>query len=722
MLVLGTLTAVTFANSCQSGLVLDNKAIIGKDWRITEITRANLKYIFTENYWYPNLASDLYRPLTTLTYLFNYTILRNELNPVGYHIVNILLHALNALLAFALFQRLLRRPWAALAAAAIFAVHPLTTESVTNIVGRADLLATASVLTALLLHARGLEARRLRFWEPLGIALVTLAGVFCKESAVVIVALMPLYDFSFPPGGTARPVWRRLWQRFRDVGWLHYAALAPAVVSLLLARKLLLYYSPVYGQIAVDNPLVLTDFWTARMTAVKVLGHYLAMLFWPATLSCDYSYNQIRLFGWTLTGDGDWQAWVSLIVLVALGVVTWRARRRNPPLFFLLMFAAVAMLPTSNLVIYYGSIMAERTLYMPLVGLTGALAAMVLRTATLLGRRGIAMPRLARPVAALALAVLLAALAVRSHVRNRDWRDELSLWQSAIDACPDSHKVYKGMAEAMSKEQPRKATMEEVVAMVERGLAVFDKHPLPLEHEPIQLLTDVGIYYLMMGDDLALRAGVKPGQVNFDSIPWYEKSRNILERSARADKRVNELARQAQLSRGRPAEEIYDVGNPEIYRVLGTAMMRLRQYGPALEAISYQRRLDPANSEAYLLLGVCSMQIERYEEAAIRIIQSRLLGNEHPESATLLQAIYGGLVPGAPIVSGGGAQMSLNVNYPIVRRHMDEACRDMVGFLLEVKRFGAAEQMKSKCIEQFACDEVLFESLPWPLWARQKKK
>ena len=70
-------------------------------------------------------ASGLYRPITTLSFLFNYSVLGNGTDPSGYHWVNLLLHFLNVLLVYVLGLRLLKSFWPSVFLAAIWAVHPV---------------------------------------------------------------------------------------------------------------------------------------------------------------------------------------------------------------------------------------------------------------------------------------------------------------------------------------------------------------------------------------------------------------------------------------------------------------------------------------------------------------------------------------------------------------------------------------------------------------------
>ena len=103
------ITLLAWANSFQSGFVFDNNTLLLDDSRIQKATLENLALIFNHTYWWPNGESGLYRPLTTLTYLFNYAILGNADRPAGYHWINLLLHTGNVLLVFVLARRLVLR-------------------------------------------------------------------------------------------------------------------------------------------------------------------------------------------------------------------------------------------------------------------------------------------------------------------------------------------------------------------------------------------------------------------------------------------------------------------------------------------------------------------------------------------------------------------------------------------------------------------------------------
>ena len=127
---------------------------ISRDARIRAVTPQNLRLILTEEYWPGSTTIGLYRPLTTFSYLLNYAVFGNGTDPAGYHWVNLALHGVNVSLVYLLGILVLGAAAPAFALAALWGLHPLLTESVTNIVGRADLLAAFGVLAGLLCYVK----------------------------------------------------------------------------------------------------------------------------------------------------------------------------------------------------------------------------------------------------------------------------------------------------------------------------------------------------------------------------------------------------------------------------------------------------------------------------------------------------------------------------------------------------------------------------------------
>jgi hypothetical protein len=443
---------LAYSNSFRGELVLDAHGLILEDARVHSVTAENVRRILTEDYWGTQTHSGLYRPLTKLTFLFDKG-----------HWVNFLLHGANMTLAFYLGLVIFGEPWLAFALAALWGLHPALTESITNVVGRADLLAGLAVLAGLLCHIRG---------KWIGVAVAAAVGVFSKETAVVLVPLMGLYDFAF-----------------HKRNWRGYVA-AAVPIAVYAAVRMAVLHGLVGGSFPfTDNPLIAAGFWQSRLTAMKVIGRYLLLLIWPAQLSCDYSYNEVPVSAWD-----DFGAWLALLVCAG----SLYAARRRPVLLFFTGVFFVTLLPASNLIVRIGSIMAERFLYLPALGFAGCVV-YLLRQAP-------------RPVFIIVCILLVG----RTYVRNDDWKTEQSLWASAVKAAPGSYKTHM----AAAGDLPFAAAQAEL----ERALAILDPLPDRLS-TPVPYINAGGLYR-DIGD-------ASPPQ---NRAAWYRKSLETLERAERIQK------------------------------------------------------------------------------------------------------------------------------------------------------------------------------------------
>jgi hypothetical protein len=271
-LALALVTLAAFSNSFATGFALDNQVLILGDTRIQSASAENAGLILQHTYWWPNGESGLYRPLTTFSYLFNYAILGDGDRPGGYHWINYLLHTANVIVLFALMLRLLagraRGFGAAFAIAALWAVHPVVTESVTNIVGRADLLAGFAILSGFYLYLTSAETTGFRRGVSLaGLALITAVGVFSKESAVVLPGVIAVYELAG----------KRQWRKMLP-GLL--ATVGP--VGLMLAQRAVVLGASLPAEYPfADNPITGAGFWIGRLTAIKILARYLWLAVWP---------------------------------------------------------------------------------------------------------------------------------------------------------------------------------------------------------------------------------------------------------------------------------------------------------------------------------------------------------------------------------------------------------------------------------------------------------
>jgi len=582
--VLFLLTLIVYANTVALGFALDAVALLKGDPRVRAATAENLGLILRNDYWWPSSVDTLYRPVTTASFLFNYAVLGNGENAAGYHAVNVLMHAINALLVFQLAALIFREKKTAFFAAAVWAVHPIVTESVANIAGRADLLATMFVLCGLWVYTRiaAGPVRRWR-WALAGLFVAASLGVFSKESAAVLLGLMLLWDVTFGGG-----------ERFRRLA--AYGAVALTLALLFLARHWVFSAAPIPEMPFVDNPLRGAGFVVARFTAIKMVGMDLLLLLWPAHLAAERGFDQI-----TLATASDLGAWLALAAIAAiLGAVCLRYSK-DRLMFWAAGFFGIALLPVSNLVFLSGATMAERFLYLPSIGF--AVAAVGLIERLKIAR--------SRTVAVLA-GGLIVVLAGRTMARNTDWKDNLTLAQTDAYSAPRSARMQELLASSLFERDPVR-NLDGAIRAGETAWEIL--MPLPPEKMFQQTPARLGSYYRLKGDAV----GAPQSRV------WYEKSLAVLERAREASQAIERAYDQAQLAHGRPLAT--RVAYQPLYEDLGLTLMRLGKYPEAAEALRYGREVDPRTPLVYdLLAQAYAAQGDRQRAVVTMLGKALLLG------------------------------------------------------------------------------------------------
>ncbi len=377
--------------------------------------------------------------------------------------------------------------------------------------------------------------------------------------------------------------------------------------------------------------------------------------------------------------------------------------------FFFLM-----MLPTSNLVVTIGSIMAERFLYLPAIGFF-TVASMGLLW---LVERSVGMMRAsaaaARPawgeapatklVAAGVCVLVLAALGARTYARNADWQDERTLWKSTLAAAPNSFKAYKGSATAIwaNGNGTGEPEVDAAIALAERGLTILDSPPLPIARQDNALFLDLGVYYRFKGEFLAKRGMPE------EAHRYFQKSVAILLRAREVDRWVNDESRRVLVSRGRVAAEIPDVGNFNIYVQLGAAYLDLNDWTNCEAAGRQAMRLQPLNIDGYRLVAIARLNAGNAHDAAMMYVQIVTLqpGNTSAwnELAFCLQRL--GLEP-VPIVYAGGTPV-LDDRQPLARTLINEAAVALVRHLRDVRQVEAARTYQQDFVNRLRVPEELF--------------
>ncbi len=432
---------LVYANAIGNTFVYDDLELLTQN-RLIQGGPSHVVDILGNGYWGGARCDQLYRPLTIWSLAFNST-LNTALgqaggNPAGFILLNVLLHAAVACTLYRFLLLLGATEALGLAAALLFAVHPLHTEVVVQAVGRAEILALLFGLLFLCAHRKQ--------YHPLVAAIAFTLALMSKESAIAFVGLAVVMDFFFLQPTRRKP--------------LAAYAVYVSVMSVWLGLRASVVGSLPAPHPFVDNPLFDATTSARLATAALVQMKYLALELFPVGLSSDYSYNQIPLASWREPGV------FSFFLLAAAGAATALSWRKTRPMVGFALFGyATLFAPTSNVFFAIGTIMGERLAYAPSF-------LFIILVAYGLGSLA---RRLNRTFKAAGMICLLALLGFATAARNRTWANEETFFRAQLASAPQSAKAHYNFGAVSAKSGDDRGAIQSYY----RAITLLPSYPEP---------------------------------------------------------------------------------------------------------------------------------------------------------------------------------------------------------------------------------------------------
>lgn len=555
--------------------------------------------------WFSTDAPSQYFPLV-------YSVFRLEhglwgLNASGYHWVNLLLHAANALLVWSLLRRLgLPGPWLA---AAIFALHPVQVESVAWITELKNVLSLFFFLLALRCWIEWIDGDRAKAQGRLpavpvsawyaGALVCHQLALFSKTTACTLPAALLLI----------------LWIRGEKITRRSILAVGPFVFLGLVMGLVSIWWERHHqGTVGDTYSLGLLE---RFLIAGRAVWFYVGKVLWPTNLTFSYPL-------WTINA-ADPRAYAGLAALAGLAAVVWKARRRfgRGPETALVFFVAM-LLPMLGFFVMYTfkyTYVADHYVYVALIGpaalVAGGLAALARRLGD--ARRSIA------PVAATVLVLGLAALSWRqAHM----YRDLETLWRTTIARNPTSFMGHNNLGAIHLV----RGEADVAIAHFERAIEILPDHG--------NAHGNLGHALLQKGDLAAAlaqferAASLEPQNAKAQSDLGFalleagqiERARGHCERAVELEPEAAEARNMlalALLRAGRPAEAVAQARRavalhepyPEAHFNLGLGLSGTGDFTAAVAAYERALALAPALVDAHLDRGIALAQLGRFDEA-----------------------------------------------------------------------------------------------------------
>lgn len=426
------LSVVVYLNALNNPFVYDDHDTVVANPSLVD--PANLQFV---------LVHTPFRPVVNASYAFDRVLW--GMQPFGFHLTNVILHALVVALLYALSSVALadararigptngageesRDRWWAFTAAALFAVHPLMSEAVGYVSGRSEVLCAVFFVGALLVSRVALLHGGIA-WA--GVAMLWLLALLSKEVALVFPLVMLAYDWLLLPDSASN--------RSARVFRLYL----PCVVLLIVAGAYRL--SRASGPMSTDAPLL--NLWTQSI----VIWRYIALVFAPVNQSIMHSVHRV-------TSLVDVKALVAVLALLMVMVTAVLVRHTRPLASFGLLWFLAAIAPSSSVVALREG-MAEHRVYLASAGLFVALAAIVSEAFS----RARARPGFGYRVA---LTAGLAVLGGWTVGRNEVWGDPARLWREATVHAAGMWEPHYALADVLRESGDCQSAIREYQTVV----------------------------------------------------------------------------------------------------------------------------------------------------------------------------------------------------------------------------------------------------------------
>ncbi|HEV2839709.1 MAG TPA: tetratricopeptide repeat protein [Chthoniobacterales bacterium] len=554
-LLLVAATILVYQQAWHAGFIWDDDVYVTENKLLT--APDGLKRI-----WFSFDSPSQYFPLVYTSFRLEHALW--GLRPAGYHWVNILLHAANAVLVWRLLLAL-RVPGAWLAAA-IFALHPVHVESVAWVTERKNVLMGLFFLLALLAWVKFVEASARQRWKYYSLALVFYAlALFSKTTACTLPAALLLI----------------LWLKGTRIDWRRLAQIAPFVV-LGIGMGLVTVWWERYHQ-GTQGELFQIGLPERVLVACRALWFYAGKLLWPANLV--FSYRR-----WTISASNllDY-AWVLATGAAAAVIYFARHRLGRGPEVAALFFAATLspMLGFIMLYTFRYSFVADHYQYLASIGPLALAAAGVTRALEAFGKTK-------RFLKSALYAVVLAPLGLLTWKQCAMYAGADSLWWATLAKNPESWMAHNNIAISLLG----KGKVEEAVVHYNKALELDPNYS--------EAHFNLGNALLRLGRvDEAIAHYEKALETNPNNIPAHYNLAGVLAQSGRTDAAIDRYNKILEK----------DPNHAAAHNNLGAALARAGRVNEAMAHYLKALELNPSNGEAHYNFGNTLLQAGRVGEA-----------------------------------------------------------------------------------------------------------
>ena len=562
------ISIIVYLNCLQNSFVYDDDSTIINNYFIRHWS--NLPALFTSKYF--ALSAELtYRPVVTLSYFIDYTFW--HLNPLGYHLTNILLHAINSVLVFIFAFQVFKNRKSAFISALFFSSYPLFSEVVNAVGFREDLLACMFFILAFICYLKANQQRYILYY-PISLFCYFL-GLFSKEMAITLPILIVLYDVVFKG---------YLYMKSKYLYYLGYFLVA----TFYILNRFFFLHNPLESQI----PYPQGSFFVNFLTMSHVLAGYMKLLFLPFNLNVDY----VVPFSTSLAKVSFW---LTVLLFIAVATISYRLRFPYRHIYFFILWFFITLIPVMNIV-PLGNIMAERYLYIPGAGFSIIIANIISKIPVRNGGserlHPSSVPFFNRMIFSFIfiLFFIFSGNAYLTFKRNNDWKDGLWLWSKTTRTSPNSFRAHINLGNAYEKKGLNTAAFEEY------------QKALSIDPNDADIYNNLGIYYNKMNlfED-AIQHFIRCLNINPKHPRAYNNLGVVFTKQRRLDDAIQVFREAISIN------PLY----PDAHNNLGIARYRKGLMDDAEGEFKLAISIEPYHAEAHNDLGILYNDRRLFDEA-----------------------------------------------------------------------------------------------------------
>lgn len=580
--LVGLLAFILYFNTANHQYVLDDFSLIS-DNTVTTKGLEGIPTIFQNHYrvGYYLIDDGIYRPLSVAMFALEWELSPN--NPHLSHWLNLLFYVFTGWLLFITLSKLLKNynlviPFLI---SIVFIAHPVHTEVVANIKSRDELMGFFLSIASLYYLLKYFEKNKIYYL--ILVSFLFFGALLAKETAITMIVLFPVSTYLF--------INQSLKKNILPFVFL----LVPVIIFLFIRNVVLSENDTTYMVTPLENLLLATNNVTSRIaTEIKIMGDYILLLIYPENLLYDRSYGQIKIVNFS-----DIKVILTLILLIFSGVFCFVKILKKDLIAFGIFIFLLTMTLFSNIIFTIGVAMADRFLYFASLGFAFIVVILLVKiTKTKLDfekYKSVSNFFSGNFKLLLFTAPIILFYSFRTMERNKDWKDNLTLFSKDVVKMPNNSRAHSFYANELIRTVAFNETDSilktkyylESIKEFKRSIAIYPK-------QSPEVFEGIGTAYLKIN--------------KFDSAEYYYKKGIKLDHT--------------------------------LIKNLGDLYFAKGDYNKAIYYYLKQVKISPENYLTWLNLGLSYGTLQKYDLALENFLKADQLQPNDPQINFFIATVY----------------------------------------------------------------------------------